>query len=99
MIISTFHEGVQRAINGEQGIAQDHTEASYAAAFTDAEHVLDWSLPGGFEQMVYAEGRFLLVREEETPRGPLRALAYELVPGKPPGKPQVVRPDDIAGRT
>ena len=45
VIISTFHEGVQRAINGEQGIAQDHTEASYAAAFTDAEHVLDWSLP------------------------------------------------------
>src|SRR5262249_28755188 len=59
------------------------------------------SLPRGFERVVYADGRFLLVRAEaENPGAPLRSVAYDLVPGKPLGEPRGVRPserDDVSG--
>ena len=40
-----FAEGVERAVAGEPGMAQDHGRASYAAPFTEAEHWLDWAEP------------------------------------------------------
>jgi methionyl-tRNA formyltransferase len=38
-------EGVRRAVAGEPGIPQDHSQASHAAQFTEQEHWLDWNLP------------------------------------------------------
>ncbi|NJM55355.1 MAG: hypothetical protein HC841_05085 [Verrucomicrobiae bacterium] len=46
MFVTTLNEGVQRAIAGEPGEIQDHTEASYAARFTEADYWLDWDQPG-----------------------------------------------------
>lgn len=41
LMISAFAEGVARAVAGEVGRSQDHSSASYAAPFTEAEHWLD----------------------------------------------------------
>ena len=36
-------EGLERAIAGDEGIPQDHDQATYAAPFTEEETWLDWS--------------------------------------------------------
>jgi serine/threonine protein kinase/WD40 repeat protein len=54
-----------------------------------------WALPAGFERMTYADGRFLLVREEEDPGAKnwrTRTVAWALDVGKPPEFLGVVRP-------
>jgi eukaryotic-like serine/threonine-protein kinase len=61
-----------------------------------------WKLPGGYEQLTWADGRFLLVREEDetredktgddkTKKRTVRSVAYELVAGKEPRRLGVVR--------
>lgn len=45
LIGKTFFEGVARAIAGDPGTPQAHDQASYAAAFSEAEHMLDWHEP------------------------------------------------------
>ena len=45
-INGSFGEGIARAVAGEPGTPQDESKASYAAAFTEAEHWLDWAEPG-----------------------------------------------------
>lgn len=40
LIFGAFAEGVARAVAGEAGRPQDHSQASYAAAFTEEEHWL-----------------------------------------------------------
>ena len=52
----------------------------------------EWELPGGFEQLAYANGRFLLAREEyEAPKQTMRTVVRELVVGKPTEILRVVR--------
>ncbi len=43
LMMRTFTEGVARAIAGDPGTPQDHTRATYAAPFSEAEHWLDWA--------------------------------------------------------
>lgn len=45
LIGKTFFEGVAHAIAGDPGTPQAHDQASYAAAFNEAEHMLDWHEP------------------------------------------------------
>ena len=45
LIMRAFSEGIARAVAGEPGTPQDHSQASYAAPFTEAEHWLDWREP------------------------------------------------------
>lgn len=56
--------------------------------------VAEWELPGGYERMTYADGKFLLVREEELHDGSRQSVAYELVAGQPLKVLQVVRPSE-----
>lgn len=42
---ATFEAGLARAVAGEPGTPQDEAEATYAAAYTEAEHWLDWRAP------------------------------------------------------
>lgn len=42
LITSAFAEGIARAVAGEPGVPQDHSQASYAAPFTEDEYWLDW---------------------------------------------------------
>lgn len=42
VIAAAFEEGLARAIAGEPGIPQDEEQATYAAAYTEAEYWLDW---------------------------------------------------------
>jgi methionyl-tRNA formyltransferase len=37
-------EGIDRAINSEAGVVQDHAQATYAASFSEEEYILDWKL-------------------------------------------------------
>lgn len=52
LMVGAFAEGVARAVAGEPGTPQDHSQASYAAMFTEAEH---WLTP--------AESRAVLQRK------------------------------------
>jgi len=53
----------------------------------------EYDLPGGFEHLAYADGRFLLVREErEEKKQTVHSVAYEWRPGKPPKKLNIIRP-------
>ena len=45
LIMRALAEGVERAVAGEPGTPQDHSQASYAAPFTEAEHWLNWAQP------------------------------------------------------
>src|SRR5215212_2352532 len=45
LMARAFAEGVEAAIRGAPGRPQDHSRASYAAPFTEAEHWLDWAEP------------------------------------------------------
>lgn len=49
LMVGAFAEGVARAVAGEPGQAQDHSQASYAAAFTEAEH---WLTPTDTRQVL-----------------------------------------------
>jgi methionyl-tRNA formyltransferase/ubiquinone/menaquinone biosynthesis C-methylase UbiE len=42
---ATFAAGLARAVAGEPGTPQDEAEATYAGAYTAAEHWLDWREP------------------------------------------------------
>ncbi len=45
LMMRALAEGIERAVAGEAGTAQDHSQASYAAPFTEAEHWLNWAEP------------------------------------------------------
>lgn len=45
LIERAFVDGVERAVAGDPGVPQDDEQASYAAAFSEAEHWLDWDQP------------------------------------------------------
>lgn len=45
LMSEALREGMERAIAGHPGTAQDHSQASYAAPFTEQEHWLDWNDP------------------------------------------------------
>jgi methionyl-tRNA formyltransferase len=49
LMMGAFAEGVARAVAGDPGAPQDHRQASYAAAFTEAEH---WLTPGDTRQVI-----------------------------------------------
>ena len=49
LMIGAFAEGVARAVAGEPGRVQDHSQASYGAAFTEAEH---WLTPTDTRQVL-----------------------------------------------
>jgi len=61
-----------------------------------------WPLPRGFRRLAYAEGRFVLVSEEEADAGPkdwnLRTVVREIVPGQQPSPPREVRPPEPGER-
>jgi WD40 repeat protein len=92
---------------GNAGTALDHDGRwlAYASGGRRPEAVVHdlragkrsgpWRLPRGFERMVRADGRFLLVREEEVEpdrdRLPLQSVAYELGPDGPRQR-RVLRP-------
>lgn len=62
-----------------------------------------WPLPRGFRRLAYAEGRFVLVSEEEHPDiGPKdwnwRTVVREIVPGQEPTPPREVRPAESGER-
>ena len=42
-MIGAFAEGIARMLAGEPGTPQDHSQATYAAQFTEEEHWLDWT--------------------------------------------------------
>ncbi|MEZ4863284.1 MAG: formyltransferase family protein [Caldilineaceae bacterium] len=42
LIMGAFAEGIAKACAGDPGAPQDHTQASYAAPFTEADYWLDW---------------------------------------------------------
>lgn len=46
LMVRAFAEGVERAIAGDPGAAQDESRATYAASFTEGEHWLDLMEPG-----------------------------------------------------
>lgn len=43
-MVEALEVGVRRAVAGEPGLPQDHTRATYAAEFDDADRILDWNL-------------------------------------------------------
>jgi methionyl-tRNA formyltransferase len=45
LMMKALADGVARAVAGESGTPQDHSKATYAAEFTEAEHWLNWSEP------------------------------------------------------
>lgn len=45
LMMAALTEGAARAIVGDPGRSQDHTQATYAPAFTEEEYQLDWNLP------------------------------------------------------
>lgn len=49
LMIGAFAEGVARAVAGEPGQGQEHSQASYGAAFTEAEH---WLSPADTRQVI-----------------------------------------------
>lgn len=49
LMVGAFAEGVARAVAGEPGQVQDHSQASYGAAFTEAEH---WLTPTDTRQVL-----------------------------------------------
>jgi methionyl-tRNA formyltransferase len=84
---AALEEGARRAIAGEPGEPQDHTQASYGGRFTEEERWLDWDLPGrllqaratalnfGGEARALIEGR------------PYRVQRITPVPGATPAGP------------
>lgn len=54
LISETCAEGMERAIEGNPGIPQDHTKATYAAPFSEEEHWLDWNEPQQVLQRKFA---------------------------------------------
>jgi serine/threonine protein kinase/WD40 repeat protein len=52
----------------------------------------EWKLPGGFEELAWVGGKFVLVREDHgKDESVLTTVVYELVPGKPLGEGRVLR--------
>lgn len=49
LMVGAFAEGVARAVAGDPGQVQDHSQASYAAMFTEAEH---WLTPADTRQVL-----------------------------------------------
>lgn len=49
LMVGAFAEGVARAVAGEPGRPQDHSQATYAAMFTEAEH---WLTPTDTRQVL-----------------------------------------------
>ena len=45
LMMQTLSEGIEAALSGAPGKAQDHTLATYGAQFSEAERWLDWSEP------------------------------------------------------
>jgi len=94
------------ATNAAVALSDDARLVAYASGGETSSHALirdvatgktldQWDLPGAFERMIYAEGRFLLVREEEDEGAKnwrTRTVARNLAVGKPPEVLRVVRP-------
>ena len=94
------------ATNAAVAISDDARLVAYASGGETRSHALirevatgrilgQWELPAGFERMTYADGRFLLVREEEDEGAKnwrTRTVARVLEVGKPPEMLGVVRP-------
>jgi methionyl-tRNA formyltransferase len=45
LMTQAFAEGVEQAVAGAPGTPQDHSQATYAAPFSEEEHWLDWTEP------------------------------------------------------
>ncbi len=45
LMLRTLAEGVEAAVAGAPGRPQDHSQATYGAQFSEAEHWLDWTEP------------------------------------------------------
>jgi serine/threonine protein kinase/WD40 repeat protein len=102
------------AMNAAVAISDDAGTVAYASGGAQAAKALlrdvkkhanlgNWPMPGGFEKLAYANGKFLLVREEDVEKikeeadGPeakriLHGVAYEWEVGKPPSYLREVRP-------
>jgi WD40 repeat protein len=103
-------QGTYYAPNAAVAISDDGRQLAYASGGGPTSHALirdvlthttlaTWELPDGYEQLAYADGRFLWVREEveESKSAKVRlthTVARELVVGK---KPEVVRTVRCAG--
>ncbi len=98
--------GDLRATNAAVAISDDGRLVAYASGGETCSHaiirdvsthtsVAQRELPPGFERMTYADGRFLLVREEEDPgtkNWRTRTVARVLEVGTDPRALRVVRP-------
>ena len=98
------------ATNAAVALSDDGKLVAYASGGKPAAHALirdvttgrtlaRWELPDGFDRMTYADGCFLLVREEldeEKWEGTRRrdTVARVLIVGKPPDVMRIVRPAD-----
>jgi WD40 repeat protein len=107
--IDEFHppRGEFFAPNAAVALSDDGTLVAYASGGPLVSHALirdvatgvtlaRWELPGAYERMTCADGRFLLVREELDPdlatgRGPRQTVVRELIPGKAPDPQRVIR--------
>jgi serine/threonine protein kinase/WD40 repeat protein len=92
--------------NAAVALSDDARLVAYASGGETRSHALirdvttgktldHWELPGAFERIIYADGRFLLVREEEdegSKNWRTRTVARILAVGKPPEVLRVVRP-------
>jgi WD40 repeat protein/tRNA A-37 threonylcarbamoyl transferase component Bud32 len=103
-------EGGLTSLNAAIAISDDARYVAYASGGVDeawvfirdvSEHSTlgPYPLPGGYEKLSYADGRFLLVREEKDvswpvtdPRfWPVQSVVYEIVPGQAPRWLRVLR--------
>ena len=97
------------ATNAAVAISDDARLVAYASGGEIRSHALirevatgrilgQWELPAGFERMTYADGRFLLVREEKDEGAKnwrTRSVARMLEVAKPPRMLGVVRPAEV----
>ncbi|MCW1966777.1 MAG: formyltransferase family protein [Anaerolineae bacterium] len=75
LIGQTFFEGMARAIAGDPGTPQNHEQASYAAAFTEAEHWLDWHEP---MQTLQRKVTALSMMGQSTAKAMIEGKAYTI---------------------
>jgi WD40 repeat protein/tRNA A-37 threonylcarbamoyl transferase component Bud32 len=80
----------------------DHKATALLRDVNKGADLGEWPLPGGYESLAAAGGKFLLVREEDlgeppaddnpTKRRPTHGVAYEWAVGKPPVQLREIRP-------
>ena len=78
LIERAIEEGTARAVAGELGTPQDESRATYAAAFTEGEHWLDWAEPARVLQRKSAALNQIPSRRQGAPR---RAGMGDRAPG------------------